>query len=104
MHLQARYIAGLTLELFLDQGNYLKNRLSKENGARIVIHDPKTPPLPDENGLDLAPNMANAIAVQQTQIQRLTAPYTPNCTQDWKDTSYVLDSAIPYTLAVRFSS
>ena len=31
---------GLTLELFLDQGNYLYNKLSRKAGARITINDP----------------------------------------------------------------
>ena len=31
------------------------NKLSKRAGARIVIHDPANPPLPDEYGLDFEP-------------------------------------------------
>ena len=55
---------GLTLEVFLDQSNYMKNRLSKKAGGKIVIHDPNTPPLPNEYGLELRPNTASSIAVQ----------------------------------------
>ena len=31
---------GLVLELFLDQTNYMYNKLTKSAGARITIHDP----------------------------------------------------------------
>ena len=31
---------GLTLELFLDQNNFMYNKLSKKAGARITINDP----------------------------------------------------------------
>ena len=30
----------LVLELFLDQTNYMYNKLTKSAGARITIHDP----------------------------------------------------------------
>ena len=33
--------AGLVLEMFLDQGNYMLNKLSRKAGARITVHDPK---------------------------------------------------------------
>ena len=42
----------------------MKNRLSKKAGGKIVIHDPNTPPLPNEYGLELRPNTASSIAVQ----------------------------------------
>ena len=31
---------GLVLEMFLDQENYMYNKLSRRAGARITIHDP----------------------------------------------------------------
>ncbi len=51
--------------MFLDQDNYMLERLSKRAGARIVIHDPQAPPLPDEYGLDLRPNTASSISIQK---------------------------------------
>ena len=50
--------------MFIDQTNYMINKLSKRAGMRLVLHDPKTPPLPEEEGLDLAPNTASSVAVQ----------------------------------------
>jgi hypothetical protein len=52
------------VELFLDQDNYMLQKLSKNAGAKIVIHDPTLPPLPDEYGIDMQPNTASSIAVQ----------------------------------------
>lgn len=40
-------------------------KLSKKAGARLVIHDPNSPPLPDEYGLDLQPNTASSISIQR---------------------------------------
>ena len=56
---------GLSVEVFLDQSNYMSNKLSKKAGARLVIHDPAVPPLADEFGIDLQPNTASSISIQQ---------------------------------------
>ena len=50
--------------MFLDQTNYMINKLSKRAGVRLVLHDPKIPPLPEEYGMDLAPSTASSISVQ----------------------------------------
>jgi hypothetical protein len=55
---------GLSVELYLDQANYMLNKLSKNAGAKIVVHDPTLPPLPDEYGIDMEPDTASSIAVQ----------------------------------------
>ena len=92
---------GLSIEIFLDQTNYMLNKLSKKAGARIVIHDPANPPLPDEYGMDLRPNTASSIAVQLTNITRLEAPFISNCTSGWNQTGYTnINTTIRYTLAV----
>ena len=56
---------GLTVEVFLDQRSYMLNKLSKMAGARLVIHDPSSPPLADEDGIDLQPNTASSVAIKQ---------------------------------------
>ena len=58
---------GLVFEVFLDQKNYMLNKLSKKAGARLVIHDPKSPPLADEYGVDLQPNTATSVSIQQVR-------------------------------------
>ena len=90
------------MEVFLDQDNYMVNKLSKKAGARIVIHDPRSPPLPDEYGLDLRPNTASSIAIQKTNISRKPYPYKPNCTKSWNETGYDIIVDAPYSLAVSF--
>lgn len=49
----------------MDQGNYMLKKLSKKAGARLIIHDTMSPPLPDEYGIDLQPNTASSIAIQK---------------------------------------
>ncbi len=56
--------SGISVALFLDQENYMLAKLSKNAGAKIVVHDPSLPPLPDEYGIDMQPNTASSIAVQ----------------------------------------
>ena len=76
-------------------------KLSKKAGARVVIHDPAKPPLPDEYGLDLRPNTATSMAIQKTQIKRLAQPYKSNCTKDWKSTGYEeIPNVLKYSEAV----
>jgi hypothetical protein len=43
-------------------------KLSKNAGAKIVIHDPALPPLPDEYGIDMQPNSASSVAVQTVRF------------------------------------
>jgi len=43
-------------------------KLSKSAGAKIVVHDPTLPPLPDEYGIDLQPNTASSIAIQTVRF------------------------------------
>ena len=58
---------GLTVEVFLDQKNYMLEKLSKKAGARLIIHDAYSPPLADEYGMDLQPNTASSVAIQQVR-------------------------------------
>ena len=115
--------SGLSIELYLDQRNYMLNKLSKKAGARMVLHGPEEPPLPDEYGLDLQPNTASSIAIQlvsqnmvdicwdvtkvekccffQTEITRLPDPHPAKCIEFWNQTEY--DQEVIYTMAVRIS-
>ena len=43
-------------------------KLSKNAGAKIVLHDPSLPPLPDEYGIDMQPNTASSIAIQTVSL------------------------------------
>lgn len=50
--------------MFLDQDNYMLQKLSRNAGAKIVVHDSALPPLTDENGIDLQQTTATSIALQ----------------------------------------
>ena len=82
----------------------MKNRLSKKAGGKIVIHDPNTPPLPNEYGLELRPNTASSIAVQKNDIKRMASPFKPNCTSAWNGTVYNVQTDTAYTFAVSTAS
>jgi len=43
-------------------------KLSKNAGSKLVLHDPSLPPLPDEYGIDLQPNTASSIALQTVRL------------------------------------
>ena len=52
-------------------------KLSKNAGAKIVVHESALPPLTDEYGIDLAPNTASSIAIQTVRDWLCTAvPYS----------------------------
>ena len=58
---------GLSLQIFLDQGNYMLNKLTPNAGAKLVIHEAESPPLPDEKGIDLQPNTETSVAIQKVE-------------------------------------
>jgi len=91
---------GLVLEMFLDQANYMYNKLSKKAGARITIHDPYFLPMPEAYGMDLAPNTASSIAVQLNQIHRQPDPYISHCVDSWADTAIQVPESTNYSLAL----
>ena len=62
---------GVSFQVFIDQENYMLNTLSKKAGVRLVIHDPSMPPSPNEFGIDLEPNTASSIAIQQVSCCKL---------------------------------
>ena len=58
-------------------------------------------PLPDEYGMNLAPNTASSMAVQMNIMQRKPAPYTSKCMKDWSGTNFTVPSGMNYSLSVR---
>ena len=64
----AQYFSGLSLQIFLDQDNYMLNKLTPNAGAKLVIHESQSPPLPDDKGIDLQPNTETSVAIQKVNI------------------------------------
>ena len=50
--------------LYLDQENYMLNKMTQNSGAKILVHDPWLSPLLDEFSIDLQPATAASIALQ----------------------------------------
>ena len=60
---------GMTFQVFIDQENYMLNTLSKKAGLVLVIHSPSMTPTANEYGIDLEPNTANSISLQQVRLR-----------------------------------
>ena len=58
--------------------------------------------MPDEFGMNLAPNSASSMAVQLNEIKRMAAPYIPNCMADWSNTNFSVPEDTKYSLSVSF--
>ena len=69
--------------------------------------------MPDEYGMDLAPNTASSIAVQMSevaqlkpsqtkppQISRQPSPYTSHCMDSWEGAELIVPQDTEYSLSV----
>jgi len=56
------------VELFLDQENSMLGGLIQEEGLKLVVHNPKNPPLVDEQGIRVKPKTAISVAVKQVKL------------------------------------
>ncbi len=86
------FISGLTVELFVDQLNYMKGDLSQSAGIRMVVHNPDSYPMTDEFGLDVMPGTSSSITLQMNDIIRLEHPHPTDCYSSWDQTD--LDSSL----------
>ncbi len=77
---------GLSIELFLDQYNYMLKGLSQKAGVRAVIHSPHSFPMIDATGIDLSPGMASSLAIQMNDITRKRPPFKSMCIDEWTET------------------
>ena len=57
--------------------------------------------MPDEYGMNLAPNTASSMAVQMNEMKRKPAPYTSKCISDWSKTNLTVPKDTNYSLSVR---
>ncbi|XP_045161050.2 amiloride-sensitive sodium channel subunit beta-like [Mercenaria mercenaria] len=65
---------GLYLLLYLQVNEFIKG-ITNGFGAKLVIHEPGTAPLPDDGGVFVAANTETDIALKRTAITRLGWPY-----------------------------
>ncbi|XP_064620615.1 amiloride-sensitive sodium channel subunit alpha-like [Lineus longissimus] len=66
--------AGLTLVLNVEQYEYVKS-LTPEAGVRVVVHQPKEMPFPEDEGFVVSPGFATMVGLRQRMITRLQAPH-----------------------------
>ena len=58
---------GLTLDLFIEQDEYIK-QLSEEAGVKVVIVDSNKHPFPFQEGVAVSPGAATAIALRKVRV------------------------------------
>ncbi len=99
---------GLSVELFLDQVNYMSGLLSPQAGARVVVHSPREFPLPSEFGMEAQPGrtlrspykwykyykthdfpyFSSFFSLKkQNALSRLPWPHPSDCWRHWNETN-----------------
>ncbi|CAG0888603.1 unnamed protein product [Darwinula stevensoni] len=81
-------ILSLSLEVYIDQTNYMKNTISASAGARVTIHSPDQLPNPVEQGYFVQPNTHTVFGLQIVNMSRLSSPYVTNCVSNWTETDF----------------
>lgn len=76
-------MSGLELTLNFDPENYLP--VTSSVGARIIIHDPRDDPSPEEEGMNISPGFETTLAMKQRSVSRLPAPYKDHCVHYGED-------------------
>ena len=54
-------------------------------GVKVVIHDPKSSPLIEEDALSLTPSTATTMALSVTKVKRLQEPFPSKCNKGWDE-------------------
>ncbi|CAL1540637.1 unnamed protein product [Lymnaea stagnalis] len=67
---------GLELVFFLENHEFLEG-ITTGSGIHVVIHEQKTTPFPEDEGIAIAPATQTIIGMKQVQIERLGSPYGP---------------------------
>ncbi|KAK2164535.1 hypothetical protein LSH36_62g03004 [Paralvinella palmiformis] len=65
---------GLAIVFVLEEEEYI-GEITFKQGLRVVVHNPKSPPFPAEQGIDVAPGKSTAIGVRKVTINRLGGLY-----------------------------
>ncbi|PIK51832.1 putative degenerin deg-1-like [Apostichopus japonicus] len=65
---------GLTMEIYLEQTEYIP-AIQQAAGLRLSIHDQKTMPFPEDNGISVSPGTETSVGVRAVQLTRLPDPY-----------------------------
>ncbi|XP_076330960.1 acid-sensing ion channel 4-A-like [Tachypleus tridentatus] len=80
-------LSGLTLELNLERDEYL-DEITSTVGARVVVHDSRIVPQPENEGIDISPGLQTSVMVSKVTFERLPPPYKDRCRNYHKDESH----------------
>ena len=63
----------------------MRNGMTHDQGAKVIIHDPSKPPNIVSEGIPVRPGTSSNIGLQLEVLHRLEAPYQSNCSSEWVD-------------------
>ncbi|XP_071795166.1 uncharacterized protein [Asterias amurensis] len=89
---------GLHLTIWIEQPEYI-GILTPESGARVTVHDQRTMPIPEDEGITVAPGAATSIGVRQDYIERQPHPFG-NCSNDPSQTDFAGNDYYDYSVGV----
>ncbi|XP_041464136.1 amiloride-sensitive sodium channel subunit beta-like [Lytechinus variegatus] len=90
---------GLSMELFVQQDEYMED-LTDVAGFRVIVHHPSNMPFPSDDGIFVSPGLVTAIGVHVLEIERLPDPYG-ECKEDYdgiEDNIYYQNYNISYSV------
>ena len=61
------YVVGLALELNAQQAEYMVG-ITTTAGFKVVIHDPKVMPFPEDEGISISPGFESSIGIRVVSI------------------------------------
>ncbi|KAE8614840.1 hypothetical protein XENTR_v10008329 [Xenopus tropicalis] len=75
---KAGFSYGLTMELFIEQSEYISS-LSTTAGLRVVLHGQGKMPFPEDEGVNVPPGQESDIGIVKVHVKRLQEPYSSKC-------------------------
>ncbi|XP_075129649.1 epithelial sodium channel subunit beta-like [Leptodactylus fuscus] len=87
---KAGFSYGLTMELFIEQHEYISS-LSTAAGLRVVLHGQGKMPFPEDEGVNVPPGQESDIGVVKVHVKRLQEPYNSRCSSGQNIRNYYTD-------------
>ncbi|KAM5171980.1 epithelial sodium channel subunit alpha-like [Mantella aurantiaca] len=87
---KAGFSYGLTMELFIQQNEYIST-LSTAAGLRVVLHGQGKMPFPEDEGVNVPPGQESDIGVVKVHVKRLQEPYSSRCSSGQDIRNYYAD-------------
>ncbi|XP_075439642.1 epithelial sodium channel subunit alpha-like [Ascaphus truei] len=87
---KAGFSYGLTIELFIEQNEYIRS-VSTAAGLRVVLHGQGKMPFPEDEGVNVPPGQESDIGVVKVHVKRLEEPYSSKCSNGENIKNYYAD-------------